>query len=405
MGKFEKLKQKNKKIVTEIKEEASHLQEVSSEYDRVGTICTMPGIILKDIERDFEKATKLNSLDIKFLFFATALQCIRQYFLTPFKLEDERPKDKAAAGDKDPDKEYVERSKRWYNPTFEEIWNNPVPFDANLQTENTRGALKGGGKFGHRLTLGHDPILGWIFGTANIATSTLTKWDLTSYHIKTGEAIKKGGKISQEDFLTHRADIEKIFSHTRDKLLYQGMEGKKIIGLSLIWEWKHLKSDVNSKKSLPFPIVSTFSPEMANTLAEYGVDACNLLQVGKQATYASLINFIVALIHRMIYDQTSSLPLNMYEVKTRKILTYSNVIATVSNVIAVAITEYVAVQTGNADLAKKGIKYLDIGGLLVTLYRLITDYDFIKKVKIEFMDNHWHDLVVGEDYSFMKSNN
>lgn len=400
MGKMEKLKKRSQKIVAEIKEESSHLQEVASEYDRVGTICTMPGIILKDIEREFEKATKLNSLDIKFLFFATALQCIRQYFITPFQLEEERPNDKEAAGEKKTD--YIERSNRWYNPTFEEIYKNPVPFDANLQTEKTKGALKGGGKFGHRLTLGHDPILGWIFGTANIATSTLTKWDLTSYHIKTAETLKRGGNVSQEDFLTHQADIEKIFSYTKDKLLYQGIEGKKIIGLSLIKEWEHLKSDVNSKKSLPFPIVSRFSPEMANTLAEYGIDVCNLLQVGKQATYASLINFLVAVIHRMIYDQTSSLPIDMYEVKTRKILTYSNVIATVSNVIAVAIVEYVAIQTGNVDLAKKGMKYFDIGGLLVTLYRLITDGDFIKRVKIEFMENQWYDLVVGSEYSFMK---
>ena len=39
---------------------------------------------------------------------------------------------------------------------------------------------------GHRVTaIGHDPILGLIFGTANIATATLTNNRFQSYHIGT----------------------------------------------------------------------------------------------------------------------------------------------------------------------------------------------------------------------------
>jgi hypothetical protein len=167
-------------------------------------------------------------------------------------------------------------------------------------------------------------------------------------------------------------------------------------------EWEHLKSDVNSKNSLPFPIVAVFSPDMANKLAEYGIDTCNLLSIGKQATYATLINTIVAMIHRMLYDEACGLSQSMYEVKTRKILTYSNVIASASNVIAVAVMEALAVATVNPELTKKGLKYFDIGGLAVTLYRLINDHKFIKEVKLEFMENQWYDIVLGDDYEFVK---
>ena len=61
-----------------------------------------------------------------------------------------------------------------------------------------------------------------------------------------------------------------------------------------------------------------------------------------------------------------------------------------------------AVATDNPDLAKKGLKYFDIGGLAVTLYRLINDHKFIKEVKLEFMEKQWYDIVLGDDYEFMK---
>ena len=400
MGKFDNLKKANQQTTDDIKKEAEHFKIIAKEYDRAEKIYTAPTVILNDIESDFSAATHLDKVDISFLFFATALQCIRQYFITPFNLKEERPDDQTAAGKSD--KKYTERSRKWYNPTSDEVWNNPVPFDANLQSGIVKGALKGGGKLGHRLTPGHDPILGWVFGTANIATSTLTKWDMTSYHIKTGMAKRRGGSFSPQDFLTNRADTGKVFYYTKEKLLNEGLDGKLIIGKALIKEYQHLKSDVGSKNSLPFPIVATFSPDMANKLSEYGIDTCNLLTVGKQASYSILINTIIAMIHRIIYDESSGISKSLYEVKTRKILTYSNVIASASNIIAVAVTEAIAVATNNPDLAKKGFKYFDIGGLAVTLYRLISDYNFIKKVKIEFIKNQWYDIVLGDNYEFLK---
>lgn len=225
---------------------------------------------------------------------------------------------------------------------------------------------------------------------------------MKSFHVKTDYAKKSGGKYAAQDFMTNNADIGKIFYYTKEKLLSKDMNDKVIIGQSLLKEWKHLKSDYKSKDSLPFPIVAVFSPDMANKLAEYGIDTCNLLQVGKQATYATLINTIVAMIHRMLYDESSGLSLSQYEVKTRKILTYSNVIASASNIIAVAAMEAIAAGTCNPKLAKKGLQYFDIGGLAVTLYRLISDYNFIKEVKLEFMENQWYDIVLGDEYEFMK---
>lgn len=67
---------------------------------------------------------------------------------------------------------------------------------------------------------------------------------------------------------------------------------------------------------------------------------------------------------------------------------YSNAIATTSNVIITAFT---------GDL-----KRLDVGGILVTLYRLISDQKFIYEIKRDFLKNEIYKMVVGEQYDFME---
>ena len=170
-----------KNIETNLKDTAqqvdNHIVQVLDEQKRVTTIFQAPNIIIEDIERDFKKATKLQDADIAFLFFAVALQCLRQYLLTPLTT---RMDDQTAAKTIEEAREVSNRSHRLYNPSLEEIITNPVPFDA-IKGGKQYGALEGFGKLGHRgATPGHDPIAGLIFGTANIATSTLTNWRMES---------------------------------------------------------------------------------------------------------------------------------------------------------------------------------------------------------------------------------
>jgi hypothetical protein len=87
--------------------------------------------------------------------------------------------------------------------------------------------------------------------------------------------------------------------------------------------------------------------------------------VGTEVTLASLINWLIAVVHRLCFDETKDEE-EFYEVRTRKIILYSNLIASTSNVIACYFT-------GN-------YKMLDIGGVLVTIARLISDVRFICKI-------------------------
>ena len=40
---------------------------------------------------------------------------------------------------------------------------------------------------------------------------------------------------------------------------------------------------------------------------------------------------------------------------------------------------------------------MDVGGIAVTLYRLINDTNFIRKVKEEFIQQRWHELIQGDE--------
>lgn len=78
--------------------------------------------------------------------------------------------------------------------------------------------------------------------------------------------------------------------------------------------------------------------------------------------------------------------------RTRKIILYSNIIATTSDVVQTAIRAYIG--------DKNAIKNFDLGGFLVTIYRLITDTKYILKIKEEFIFNEWNRIVESKNNIF-----
>lgn len=365
-----------------------HMQMIADESARVAEVAANAEQILDEIDEKFEKYTGLNKLDVSFLFLAVALQVVRQYTLSKFP---ERLDDQTAANNTiGHGEEHSNRKHRYYNPSLEEICSNPVPFDANFLAN---GALEGGGYMGHRVTaIGHDPILGLIFGTANIVTSTLTNKNLQSYHIYTG--YDKLGR--SKDCLKNKANTGLVLSKTKDKLLHEGLEGKEKVGASLLKEIIHLRSDIYTKNSLPLPIVTVIdaglAAELAAELAQRGLDMANIVTVGKQMTFFVFINTMISMLHGLFYNESVEYSRRVYEVRTRKILSYSNFIASASNLIYVGAN----VSLGN----ESAWKSLDIGGLAVTLYRIATDAKFIRQVKREFIEQEFFAQIRGSEYDF-----
>ena len=331
------------------------IQECDAEYER--------------IEKEFEVETKLQKKDINFLMIAIALQAVRQYILDP--LLKERRKN-ASHND---EANHENKSPGWYRVETEEILTNTVPFDAVRYSnyETVKDFLKG--QKNHReATLGHDPILGWIFGTANIMTGTITNTAFASAHVK---YIPGSGNI-----IYSRADTEKIFSTVYDRIMNEGFDGKLALAYALIREGIHLKSDIGTTHSLPLPGINVLSPELGNKLAKYGI---NVASVGTEASLSVLINFLISIIHGMLKAENEDEKL--YAVRTRKILLISNTIASTSNVLAVGIATGIGTVMKKPNMVKKSVSYLDVGGLLVTISRLFTDIHFINDIKEEYIDS------------------
>ena len=309
---FEALPIEKQNEILAFRDEINHCLHITQHSDE----------IYDSINKKFDELTCLTRKDWAFFALALSLQVARQYLLTRFP---QRLTDKEAAKfTQGHNEEHSNRTHKWYHPSVDEIISNPVPFDTTIGSPTYN--LNLGGKHRHK-TIGHDPILGYIWGTMNIVTSTLTTNDFRSFHVKTGE-LKK-------DYLSNNAQNDKIIKYSVDRAFNEGNDGRVALATALLKEHIHLKSDVGSKDSLPIPLVSLANTNLSINMAKYGFDVLNIKNVAKQAMLAGFVNWIIGSLHYLC--KPHNVKNELYEVRTRKILLLSSCAASSSNLVATAI--------------------------------------------------------------------
>jgi len=338
-----------------------HLRQVGAEYHRIAEISHNAPTVIENIDKQFKEKTKLSDSDVHFLLLCTALQCARQYLLTndKFRLT-------AVQGDR----LMSDTVGTIVPPTWEDILFQSVPYDALKTSAHITDTGLSGTTHRYR-TLGHDPVLGWIFGTANIMTNALTKTDfITTYQVSNMTIIRHYpmGTMGM---------LEKAANYAQnDPMLLSAAVARQAI---------HLGSDYFTKQGLPIPLIATVNNDLAKTMLTKG--RIDMWSITRGAVLAALVNQLIAMIHRLFYNESKDGSETMYEIRTRKILSYSNALAVGSNVVVTAFTK---------DLTK-----LDVGGILVALHRFISDYQFIQAVKRDFLKNEIYNMVVGKPYDFI----
>lgn len=362
-------------------------QSLNTEVDPFNTLLSQREYeeLQKEINDDFAKKTSIkNKTDLKFLAIAIALQVTKALL---FPLISEKigygqsfDKDaRMAENDKsiiqkeqESKNEYVDKvlSKGNEKGEWMEFLYRTPPYDI------TKGSPALGinmeGRY-HRIhTLGHDPILGWVFGTANILTDTITFDTFSSYKVARNPMVITPEKVP---FLV-------LFKMAISKI----KESPLNLPAALVAEKIHLKSDEFTKCGLPIPVLETFAPDFAGTLYKNQYDKLcfsrDLKIIGISATISLLIDMIIGLTHALYYDKDRDGTRNLFEVRTRKILLISNTIASTSNIVFSMVT--------------KNPKGLDIGGLLVTIMHLFSDSKFILNVKKEFIENRIYEKIENE---------
>lgn len=384
-----------------------------NETKRVADVAHNSKQLLDELDAEFEKQTGLNGVDVTFLFFATAMQCARIFLVNKLTQIDN-----AGHGNSSEDalhkfydkiyKKYQQSaidnpSHLYYSPFNQIISTVGVPYDAteslteksierllgkNVPSQwsidiekyitNNEGLFDGAN---HRFsTLGHDPVLGLIFGTANILTNTITtvKTPVISTHHVIYDNMYKNPRIaaSTSTLVTLKKAVQRL-------------EGdKKSVVAALIKQIIHIGTDLYTPKGIQFPFANLIlSNTNVEKITSY-ISTGDVIKVGASAGISLFINFLIGAIHTLLYDEEKYSNRDVYNVKTRKIILYSNTIASASNLIWVG---------GNMMAGNEGaIKDLDIGGLMVTIHRLLTDNKFIQQVKEEFVIGGFNKLIQGE---------
>lgn len=358
----------------------------------------------REVDGEFAKKTSIkNKIDLKFLVIAIALE-VAKGLLFPIVADKMgygdsfNPEDRLDHNDKSIEKAHEYASDEYRDKKLEkntagkwiEFLYQTVPYDITAGTGNMADVNLHGSA--HRLyTLGHDPILGWIFGTANILTDviTISPGAVVQTNNKWAELIKVAGirsyKVQRKPkmmILPERVPTVKMFKDSYDVAREHPMN----LPAAVFTESQHLKSDVNTKMGLPVPILETFSPDFASKLYANKYDALcfarDMKIVGKSATVSLLMDMLIGLVHGLYYNPQKDGSRDLYEVRTRKILLIANTIGTSSNLIFAYCTQ--------------NVKAVDIGGLLVTLSHLFMDTRFLLNIKKEFIENRIYEKIENE---------
>lgn len=333
---------------------------------------------LESINKEFRRCTALNGIDLPIMIVAASLQTLRWALMPEIgKTIDKATRITADEGDelvKKLKREFVEKHGNWTaekkqqghrlreqeGKTWKEIIFSGVPYDA---IKGSKQVLKAGlsGTTHRYRTLGHDPILGWIFGTANILTDTLTLNNLVSYRVEKGCVTNRSLLIPQ------------LFWETSNQI----RSDKYKLPAAVFRQALHYTSDMYTKDGLPVPLLGVFNETLAGKLYSSQYDFLCFVRdskiEGMSVILSILINMTIGLLHGLYYDEKRDGERDLFEVRTRKIILYSNTLASTGNVAVALIT--------------KNAKRLDIGGLLVTISRLYTDARFIARAKEAFVEN------------------
>lgn len=418
---LEELQERRRQLKKHTDITLENMQTLANESNRVAEVAHNSRQLLDDLDAEFESQTGLRGNDIKFLFAAVALQVTRIVILNELTKTET-----AGSTNRNETKlhEFQEKllgkfnsgenvNERPYYASMEHIITKMgVPYDATAElTEKTISTLmkkdrewdfdlsemipdeqlslfKGAN---HRFaTLGHDPILGLLFGTGNIMTNTITC-------VRTPVVV---GGIGIPVLTTNHVVFTSDYKDPRIAtygstavMLQQSIERTKdqpsAFVASLIKQIIHIGTDLYTPCGIQIPGANLIlSNTQVEKMTSY-ISAGDIIKIGASAKLAELINLLISTLHTLMYDTSMSISRDLYSVKTRKIIMYSNIIATGSNVLWVG---------GNMLAGNEGaIKQLDIGGLIVTIKRLMSDTEYIRQIKEEFVFGGFNKMIQGDE--------
>lgn len=271
---YEELLKRQNEVIGDLQETMDYLEKGSQETNRVINELEKTRETLDALDRLFFEKTGLTDIDVMILFMAIGLQIARQYIVS-----NEKFRITATQGDK--------LIQTLTPPRWQDVLIQSVPYDAvNIGSHVTATGL--GGSTHRYRTLGHDPLLGWVFGTANIMTNALTKTDLETYQVKNMKIIRH-----------YPMGVAGMLKKAMD----YGMRDPLLLVVSVVRQAMHFGSDFFTKQGLPVPVIATVNNDLAkNMLMKWHIDSYSIV---RGAALSSFINLIISSIHILFYNGNS----------------------------------------------------------------------------------------------------
>ena len=421
LDKYQNIKNKfetgEKKFSNALIDFSNAANEMSDHSEKTLSDLKNINIIISDINKQFsDKTGIINVKDMAFLWGAVAIQCVRWILIPTFDIttltpstadrkdsSSEGKKDKTATG-KELDKNKEERDEKKY-PDHKHLILLPVPYDAMKGTEDI--VIPGVTEYGkqiysknhHSATLGHDPLIGQIIGTANILTRSITFHD-------SNLTTRKVEILSGRNQIVVKEPSYSI-PNMIDDLIKTLQEDNSRIVTALLKENLHLQSDKYTKTGLPIPLLSA---NLQQKLLDCKWNSKELEAVLKGALKGIAINFLVSLIintivgtlHGFCYNEQHDENLKLYSVRTSKLIATSNVIAESINLAAVSTGTIAGVLTENEKLIKKSISHLDIGGMIEAIHQIFKSKKIQEEIRREFLEQELFNRFTSNRYSFLE---
>ena len=342
---IDELRAKREELKTNTDITLRNMKKISDESYRVADVAHNAGGTLSALDKEFEDKTGLQGADTAFLFCAIGLQLLRITLINELtkvepagqqnKIENElhdfqeKVMDKLSKSAKDISTD----NKDYYASTKQIISTTGVPYDAQEYLNDQKLSLFKGAN--HRFsTLGHDPLIGLVIGTANILTNTITcvksSLDIGSLEIP----VLTTNHIVYTDSYSH--PMIGLYGSTAKTLAcsFKRITDEPVAFVAaLIKQIIHIGTDMFTTYGIQFPganlILSNTNVERITKNVGFG----DIVKVGISAVIAELINAIIRTLHTLVHDMGDGIEPELYKVRTRKIILYSNAIATGSNVI------------------------------------------------------------------------
>lgn len=430
MVNYDEFHQINDKIQIENQRNLDCIYRICQSINNTRTICQNSEIILTELDEVFLKKIKLTKKDIPFLFLAVALQTLRWILLPSLQLDfqqiskedrlnsNEYRKNGILQGErsgsryekikineilsnnatKRQDETIKYREKLNGKPQYKylswlEILLHAVPYDAmegseyilirsksilNKVTFESPIGTRLYGKNHHVATIGHDPVLGWFFGTLNIMSGMITFCDLQTYPVISNVQLDKWNQ--HIDYM-HPISIPQMINYCIGSF----REDPKRLPAAVARQAMHMKSDALTKDGLPIPLLT---PDKAQKLIDKGWNSNeakrlveqsmqNVAVIGSQFVIAEFINEVIRSVYFIIDGSNGDY--NFSSVKIEKILRISSLIAEVSNIAIVSTI--------------RNLSMLDIGGYISLFHQIVLDNKTRHEIEDEFIRNNFEKII------------